>query len=86
MEDRLNKELHTVLPQTRENLAMNKSAMAQRYHMAKNTYCELENKSDHGFGLLKAILLLHDQEDPKKVLDDLYEKMNQTLGEVTVLI
>lgn len=54
--------------------------------MAKNTYWDLETDDEHGFGLLTAILLLHDQEDPKSVLDDLYEKMMAALDEVTVLI
>ena len=86
MEDRLNKDLHALLPPTRNRLNLTKSAMAKRYFMAKNTYCDLENDAEHGFGLLTAVMLLHDQEDPKKALDDLYDSMIEALKEVTVLI
>jgi hypothetical protein len=58
--------------------------MAKRYFMAKNTYSDLEGKR-HGFGLLTTILLLRDQEDVEKVLDELAEKMEQALSEVTIL-
>ena len=86
MEERLNKELHTLLLPTRNRLNLTKSAMAKRYFMAKNTYWDLENDAEHGFGLLTAVMLLHDQEDPKKALDDLYDSMMEALAEVTVLV
>ena len=54
--------------------------------MAKNTCWDLETDDEHGFGLLTAFLLLHDQEDPKSVLDDLYGKMMAALEAVTILI
>lgn len=85
MEDCLNKELHALLFSTRDRLSLTQAAMAKRYFMAKNTYWDLETDDRHGFGLLTAILLLYDQEDVKKVLDDLYEKMMEALAEVTVL-
>ena len=86
MEARLNRELHAFLFPTRERLELTQSAMAKRYFMAKNTYWDLETDASHGFGLLTAVLLLHDQDDPKKVLDDLYDKMMIALEEVTVLV
>lgn len=86
MEDRLNKELHAILFLTRDRLNLTQSAMAKRYFMAKNTYWDLETYAEHGFGLLTAVLLLHDQDDPKQVLDDLYAKMIEALTEVTILI
>jgi len=85
MEDRLNEELHTILILTRDRLELTQAAMARRYFMAKNTYWDLE-AHNHGFSLLTAFLLLHDQEDPKKVLDELYAKMEDALKEVTILI
>ena len=86
MEERLNKELHALLLPTRNRLNLTKSAMAKRYFMAKNTYWDLENDAEHGFGLLTAVMLLHDQEDPKKALDNLYDSMMEALAEVTVLV
>ena len=86
MEDCLNKELHDLLFPTRDRLQLTQFAMAKRYYMAKNTYWALETDTEHGFGLLTAILLLHDQNNPKMVLDDLYNKMMEALAEVTVLI
>ena len=86
MEDRLNKELHLLLRLTRNRLHLTQSAMARRYFMAKNTCWDLETDDEHGFGLLTAFLLLHDQEDPKSVLDDLYGKMMAALEAVTILI
>lgn len=86
MEDCLNKKLHALLFPTRDRLNLTQSAMAKRYFMAKNTYWDLETDDEHGFGLLTAILLLHDQEGPKSVLEDLYGKMMAALEEVTILI
>ena len=86
MEARLNHELHGLLFSTRERLELTQSAMAKRYFMAKNTYWDLETDDSHGFGLLTAFLLLHDQDDPKIILDDLYDKMMVALAEVTVLV
>lgn len=85
MEERLNKELHTLLILTRDRLDLTQAAMAKRYFMAKNTYWNLEGEK-HGFGLLTTVLLLRDQEDPKKTLDELAAKMEQALAEVTILI
>ena len=85
MEDCLNRELHTLLLLTRDRLGLTQSAMAKRYFMAKNTYWGLEGIK-HGFGPLTTTLLLRDQEDPKKVLDELSAKMEAALAEVTVLI
>ena len=85
MEDRLNKELHALLLHTRDSLELNQSEMAKRYCMAKNSYWELEAKN-HGFSLLTAFLLLHDQEDPKTILNELYGKIEESQKEVTVLI
>lgn len=86
MEDRLNKDLHALLYPTRDRLNLTQSAMEKRYFMAKNTYWDLETDDEHGFGMLTAIMLLHDQEDPKQALDDLYDNMMEALAEVTVLI
>lgn len=85
MEACLNKELHTLLLNTRRDLELNQSEMAKRYFMAKNTYWDLEAQN-HGFSLLTAFLLLHDQEDTQMVLEILYEKMMVALREVTVLV
>ena len=85
MEECLNKELHTLLLQTRDRLELTQAKMANRYFMAKNTYSDLEG-ARHGFGLLTTVLLLRDQEDPKKTLDDLAEKLETALEEVTLLI
>lgn len=85
MEDCLNKELHTLLIRTRDRLELTQVQMAKRYVMAKNTFSDLEAEK-HGFGLLTTVLLLRDQEDPKKTLDELYEKMEQALKEVTILL
>ena len=54
--------------------------------MAKNTYWDLETYEEHGFGMLTAVMLLHDQKDSKQVLDDLYAGMMEALAEVTILI
>lgn len=86
LENCLNKELHSLLFPTRKRLNLTQSAMAKRYFMAKNTYWDLETDDEHGFGLLTAILLLHDQEDPKQALDDLYDNMMEALKEVTILV
>ena len=86
MEERLNKDLHALLLPTRKQLNLTQSAMARRYFMAKNTYWDLENDAEHGFGLLTAVMLLHDQEEPKQTLDDLYDNMMEALAEVTILI
>lgn len=85
MEKCLNSELHTILLQTRERMDLTQSAMAKRYFMAKNTYSDLEG-SRHGMGLLTVVLLLCDQEDPKKTLGELAEKMEQALAKETVLV
>lgn len=85
MEERLNKDLHALLLLTIKRLNLTQSAMAKRYFMAKNTYRDFETDAEHGFGLLTAILL-HDQRDPKRVLDDLYDQMMEALAEVTVLV
>ena len=85
MEDRLNKELHTLLLHTRDRLKLTQSAMANRYFMAKNTYWDLE-ANNHGFSLLTAFLLLYDQDDLREVVEDLHNKMEQSLKEVTILI
>lgn len=85
LEECLNRELHTILLQTRYRMNLTQSAMAKRYCMAKNTYSDLESER-HGFGLLTAVLLLCDQEDPKKVLDELTKKMEQVLAEETLIV
>lgn len=85
MEECMNKELHTLLLLTRDRLDLTQASMAKRYFMAKNTFSDLEREK-HGFCLLTTVLLLRDQEDPKKTLDELAEKLELALAEVTVLI
>ncbi len=85
MEARLNKELHTLLLRTRDRMGFTQAQMANRYAMAKNTYSDLEAEK-HGFGTLTAVLLLRDQEDPQKALEELDSKLQTELAEVTILI
>lgn len=85
LEECLNRELHTILLQTRDSMNLTQSAMARRYCMAKNTYSDIESER-HGFGPLTAVLLLCDQDNPKKVLDELAAKMEKALAEETLIV
>ncbi|MBQ8640775.1 MAG: hypothetical protein IJ480_01035 [Clostridia bacterium] len=85
MEHCLNEALRPILLKTRARLGLTQNRMARRYVMANNTYSELE-AGKHGFGSLTIILLLRDQEDPKKVLKDLGNILDQAHKEVTLIV
>ena len=85
MEKELKKELHSLALKTRDRLDLTQHEMADRYAMAESSYNMLE-KGRYKCGTLTTVLLLKDQEDPKKALEELAEKLEKVRDEIMVSV
>ena len=85
MEKELKKELHSLALKTRDRLDLTQHEMAERYAMAESSYNMLE-KGRYKCVTLTTVLLLKDQEDPKKALEELAEKLEKVRDEIMVSV
>lgn len=79
MESILKSELRILALQTRDNLGITQSTMAELLEMSDTSYSDIET-GVYMCGTLTAMLLLMQQEDPNVFLDQLkkrFEKLNE---------
>ena len=74
MQEIMKQNLHVLLLRTRDHMGLKQHEMAKHYAMSNTSYSDLE-RGVSSCGSLTLLLLLHDQEDPKAVVDMLVENM-----------
>lgn len=74
MQETLKQNLHVLLLRTRDQMGLKQHEMAEHYAMSNTSYSDLE-RGKTSCGTLTVLLLLHDQDDPKAVIDTLIDAM-----------
>ncbi len=76
MEETLKEELRFLALNTRDQLDLTQSKMAEKLVMSVNSYSDIETGA-HMCGALTTVLLLAEQEDPKSILQEFKEKLDK---------
>lgn len=85
MESILKSELRILALQTRDNLGITQSAMAELLEMSDTSYSDIET-GVYMCGTLTAMLLLMQQDDPNIFLDQLKKRFEELNEEVILPI